>query len=424
MYSRFVPVFLICFSFLTLAETKAQNNAVHDTINVDVAFDTARQMAFSGRRTEAKALCRRILRKSPNYTDVRTFLGRIYTWSHQYDSAKIEFNKVLSAKPGDEDTRCAITDLEYWSGNSRKAIEEADTGLKYNPGSRDLLFKKAKAVADTGNNMAAYIIIDTLLAHHPKDAQAIDYQLSLRRKMVVNDIGIIYYFDVYDVEYANPWSLVSLSYSDHTKMGTIVGRITYANRFGNANGTQYEIDAYPNISKRLYAYVNAGYSPNTSLFPSYKFGASLYSSLPKSFEADIGFRYLYFSSPATLIYTGAIGKYYKNLWFSLRTYIVPGNYHSISQSYQLTTRYYLGSADNYFSLILGTGISPDDRSMEDLVNNPSLKSDEAKFSFQKIFKSEWLISAGAGLVRSDFTRGSGDLVGIDYSFFAGLDILF
>jgi YaiO family outer membrane protein len=421
---RITNSLLLCFLVLSFFQAQGQNNPPHDTINVDVAFDTARKMAFSGRRTEAVTLAKRILRKSPNYSDVRTFLGRIYTWNHQYDSARAKFHQVLDTKPADEDTRCALVDLEYWSGNSRQAVKEANTGLIYHPDSRDLLFKKAKAVADTGNYKAAYTITDTLLAHYPKDAQAIDYQMSLRRKLAINDIGLVYYLDVFNIEYANPQSLVSLSYSQHTSIGTVVGRITYANRFGNANGSQYEIDAYPNISKRFYAYVNAGYSSYTSLFPNYKFGASLYSSLPKSFEADIGFRYLYFSSPPTLIYTAAIGKYYKNFWFSLRTYLVPGSYSSISESYLLTTRYYLGSADNYFSLIIGTGISPDDRSMEDLVSNPSLRSNEAKLSFQKIFASRWIISVGTGLVRSDFTRGSGDLTGNDYSFFAGLDMLF
>jgi len=423
MYYRITNLFLVCLIFLSLAQAQAQK-ASHDTINVDVAFDTARKMAFSGRRAEAEALAKRILRKSPNYSDVRTFLGRIYTWNHQYDSAHAEFSQVLDAKPADEDTRCALVDMEYWSGNSRQAVKEANIGLTYHPNSRDLLYKKAKAVADTGNYKAAYAIIDTLLAHYDKDAQAIDYQLSLKRKLAINDIGLVYYLDVFNTEYANPQSLVSLSYSQHTSIGTVVGRITYANRFGNANGSQYEMDAYPNISKRFYAYLNVGYSSYTSLFPNYKFGASLYSSLPKSFEADIGFRYLYFSSPATLIYTAAIGKYYKNFWFSLRTYLVPGTYGSISESYLLTTRYYLGSADDYFSLVIGTGVSPDDRSMEDLLSNPSLKSNEAKLGFQKIFASQWIISAGAGIVRSDFTRGSSDLTGNDYSFFLGLDFLF
>lgn len=424
MYYRIPYLFPAIFLVLSFIQVQGQNTPQRDTINVDIAFDTARKMAFNGRRPEAISLAKRILKKSPGYIDVRTFLGRIYTWNHQYDSARMEFNQVLAAKPTDEDTRCALVDLDYWSGDSKAAIKEADTGLLYHHNSRDLLFKKAKAVADTGNYKTAYVLIDTLLAHNSNDAQALDYQLSLKRKMAVNDIGLVYYLDVYNVQYANPWSLASLSYSDHTKMGTVVARLNYTNRFSNTNGIQYEVDAYPNISKRFYAFVDAGYSSFTSLFPKYMTGASLYASLPKSFEADIGFRYLYFSAPGTLIYTGAIGKYYKNLWFSLRTYIVPGNFHTYSESYLLTTRYYMGSADNYFSLILGTGISPDDRSMEDLVNNPTLKSDEAKLSFQKLFDSQWLFSIGAGLVRSDFSRGSSDLSGLDYSFFVGLDILF
>src|ERR1700742_3805791 len=102
MQFRVTNIFFVCLLLLAFTQVQAQNIS-RDTINVDVAFDTARKMAFSGRRAEAESLCKRILRKSPNYWDIHTFLGRIYTWNHQYDSARAEFNQVLNAKPADED---------------------------------------------------------------------------------------------------------------------------------------------------------------------------------------------------------------------------------------------------------------------------------------------------------------------------------
>jgi YaiO family outer membrane protein len=150
---------------------------------------------------------------------------------------------------------------------------------------------------------------------------------------------------------------MSLAYSRKTPVGSVIGRINYANRFLE-NGVQYEVDMYPRFADGLYAYLNAGYSKD-NIFPDYRLGASLYYSLPFSFEIDAGFRYLNFGSSDVVIYTGALGKYYSNFWFSLRSYITPSN-SLASYSLTLLVRYYLSGADDYITLSGGWGISPDE----------------------------------------------------------------
>ena len=58
------------------------------------------------------------------------------------------------------------------------------------------------------------------------------------------------------------------------------------------------MDAYPSLSKKTYMYLNVGYSDSyktgTFVFPKYRAGISIYRSLPKSFEAEIGARLLNF----------------------------------------------------------------------------------------------------------------------------------
>jgi YaiO family outer membrane protein len=109
----------------------------------------------------------------------------------------------------------------------------------------------------------------------------------------------------------------------------------------------------------------------------------LYANLPESFEAEAGFRYLYFSD-ATWIYTGSAGKYFKNYWLNFRTYVTPGN-QSVSNSYSLTTRYYYKGTD-YLGLGLGTGISPDERSNNvQLANSYQLKSYRISADYRNTF---------------------------------------
>jgi YaiO family outer membrane protein len=113
---------------------------------------------------------------------------------------------------------------------------------------------------------------------------------------------------------------------------------------------------YPRIVKGLYAYVNFGVA-DTFLFPDIRYGAELYKSLPKSFEASLGFRTLKYSS-TTNIYTGSLGWYTGNSYWSFRTYITPGDSGS-SMSGTLNYRKYRSDADNYFSVALGMGFSPE-----------------------------------------------------------------
>ena len=131
-------------------------------------------------------------------------------------------------------------------------------------------------------------------------------------------------------------------------------------------GCRGEADAYPRINKTFYTYVNFGYSGNVGVFPNFRAGFSLYANLPKSFEAEAGVRYLYFTS-TTIIYTFAIGKYYKNFLFTARTYQTPSDF-GFSQSYSLSGRYFLKGADDYIGLSMGSGISPDETNQVVLYN--------------------------------------------------------
>ena len=153
--------------------------------------------------------------------------------------------------------------------------------------------------------------------------------------------------DIFD-----PWNFVEFDLKRDTPIGSVIARIRYANRF-STNGVQYEVDAYPSIAEGLYAYLNAGIS-NASIFPEYRLGFNLYKSLPKSFEADAGFRYLNFGSSDVLVYTGALSKYYGNYFFTARTYVTPKST-GTSTSFSLQTRKYFKSAEHYINIRAGYG---------------------------------------------------------------------
>ena len=195
-------------------------------------------------------------------------------------------------------------------------------------------------------------------------------------KLIINNkgtnaIGIKYDLTAFEKKINLPWNALSLEYTHHNKNLTAIARINYANKY-NRSGVQFEGDLFPAISKKIYAYVNAGYSNYNGLFPKYRAGVSLYTSLPSAMEAEAGFRFLHFTS-ATWIYTAFISKYFKNYWFNVSTFLTPVS-NSLIQSYFLKTRYFLNDKD-FVMLTIGTGISPDDRNNNIQLNsNTSLSS--------------------------------------------------
>ncbi|WP_245984123.1 YaiO family outer membrane beta-barrel protein [Gillisia mitskevichiae] len=328
-----------------------------DTLSSDELFINARTAAFDeDDYPKAIRITKQALEISPDYADIRIFLGRLYTWTDEVEMARKEFDRVIKKSPGYEDAHLAYGYLEYWNDNPKKALEVVQPGIDKNPDSKGLMMLKAKILNNLERFTEANTTLDELLAFHPNYSEARAFSQTIKNLSSKNQIGVDYDFVYFDERFSDPWHLGSISYGRATALGSVTGRFNYANRF-TTNGVQFEVDAYPRISDTFYAYVSGGISENGGIFPRYRAGFSLYANLPKSFEADAGFRFLSFSK-STWIYTASVGKYYSNYWFNLRTYLTPSN-NSLSKSISLTVRYYLAGADDFLSLRIGTGLSPD-----------------------------------------------------------------
>jgi YaiO family outer membrane protein len=403
--------FLFLCLWLIFRFANAQSN-----LSSDELFKEARNTAFQQKNyPKAIALSKLALQKSPDYADIQIFLGRLYTWSDKTDSARKVFDKLLIKQPELEDASLASGSLEFWNNNSAKALQIVDSGLGFHPNSVSLLLLKAKVLNDLKRWPEANLVINNILKTNPNDTEARALASRIKDSSTKNKIGINYDFIYFDKQFDDPWHLTSIDYSRLTKIGSVIGRLNYANRF-NSNGLQFEVDAYPHISKTFQAYVSGGYSNNIGVFPNYRAGFSLYANLPKSFEAEVGFRYLRFSDN-TWIYTASVGKYYKSFWFNLRTFLTPSN-RDLSRSVSFTTRYYFGDADDYFTARLGTGLSPDNPQINVLIqNNYKLISNNAMIGLRKSFKKFNVAFINVGLDNQEYnpnTKGNQLDIGIGY----------
>lgn len=237
------------------------------------------------------------------------------------------------------------------------------------------------------------------------------------KNSVTVDYSVNYFSSVYD-----PAHLSSFQYGRKSEWGSLLGRLNAANRF-EMTGSQLEIDAYPKIAKGVYAYLNYGSSASV-LFPKHRIGAEIYSSFPKSFEGSIGFRYLYYGGSSDVtIYTASAGYYYGDYWFSLRSFITPGDV-SFSRSVGLTVRYYLSTADDYLTIKIGAGFSPDERNYDPANGSVYLlESQSVGLGLQKRISDEFIMSVFSDYTKQELVFSQGEFVRV-FSINAGLTYKF
>lgn len=366
-------ILLIIFNKFCIRSQEISN------ISGDSILNIAKKFAYNGNREESRKILNQIIENDSKNYEAKTLLGRTYSWDKEYKNAKNVFSQILKDKFDYKDAILAMIDVQSWSGNNDSALFYANYGLSFFENDETFLIKKAKFLDKENNTKEAISILKDVLNKNPENVEAKELLRIINTGK--NKITLEHTFEFFEKPYIKRWHISTLQYSRKTPLGTVVGSFNLSDivwdkeTLYNSNiGKQVEVDFYPKLSKNNYGYLNYGYS-NLIMFPKHRAGAEIYQKLPHKFEASLGARFLqFFSSDKSIknifIYTGSVGLYYSNFWFSLRPFITPKE-SGISQSYNLTVRYYLSDGENYFNLLIGTGSSPDENTGSILTANPN-----------------------------------------------------
>lgn len=394
----------ICFAFVVCIlfsmPVMAQNE---EGLGVDSAFTLARKLTYSGKRGEGRQLVLRLIQQHPTYLELKTFVGRTYAWDGTYAEARKFFAEVTAADPATLDNYLAWSDAERWADEPGKNLAVVEQGLLHFKDDPELLYRKAKLLSSAGKLADAKRLVQKALRQQPHHREAYVLLQELRSQLLDNSVSVGFSHEEFSKFYS-PTNAGYVQASRTTSLGSVIGRVNYAARFGK-QAFQPEVDLYPRLFRGFYAYLNAGFSAG-SLFPEQRYGAEIFGSLPESFEASAGARYLDFGPQSRVtIYTGSVGYYTGNYWLSLRPYITPDS-GSTSTSASLTVRRYFRNPENYFSLRIGAGISPE------LLNTQTttgayikefygLRSQSLSVSYQQPISKRWVVSGSLGMSRQE-----------------------
>jgi len=404
-------IFLLLVGLTSFGVLKAQDSFDPDELLVD-----ARELIFNKKYLEGRKIAFRALEKYPNYADILILVGRSYAWEGKNDSASIYFERAIIASPTYEDGYSAYMDNLLWSSKyeeAAKVLVRAEENFG-SPLPNDLRYKQSRFYYYQDKYDEAYEIAEELFDKNYTNEGLLGYMQNLQRLIRTNAVGVTYDYDNFNGD-ITPWNTFSFYGRTRTNLtGSLIARVTQAYRF-DSHGTLFEVDAYPSLGKNMYAYVNIGGS-GASFFPKIRFGTSLYYNLEKAWEVEAGYRYLGFSE-GTHIITASLGKYVGNWWLNLRANVIPYD-GKVSTSANFQARYYFKTAEDFFSIQLSSGVSPDEESRD---QTQLLNSYRARVGYQQLVTTRFMISGYAGYSKDELSNDNfrNDLnftLGIEYRF--------
>ncbi len=370
-----------------------------DSFDPDDLLIQARELIFNKKYNEGRKVAFRALEKYPNYADILILVGRSYAWEGKNDSASIYLERAIVASPDYSDGYVAYLDNLFWDDDLLKA-EEILARAKANlgdPTPDEITYRESRLLYYREEYKEAFNLADPLFKKGFKTEGFLGYMKNLERYRMVNAVGATYDYDTFlgDIDPWHTWSVYGRTRTELT--GALIARVTQSARFDDF-GTLFELDAYPSLGKNGYAYLNIGGS-SASFFPKLRFGASYYHNLEKAWEVEAGYRYLGFSE-VTHIITGSVGKYVGNWWWNVRVNVIPDPDLGASTSTQVTGRYYFKTAEDFFSIQLGTGVSPDEetRDLSQLLN-----SYRVRVGYQQLISPKFMIYGFTGFSRDELS---------------------
>ena len=351
--------FLLLFGFI-IPDVFAQK------VNADSLYIVARQHAFSGNFEKTRSLCDQIIHDAPAYYNAYVLKGKTFIWTQQFDSARVVLSKVYFKDPNNKNALSVMIDVEISARQYEQALTLCRQALKIYPEERDFQEKKSTVLLALGITEDAVIPESIVEKVATKEKTIKSPSFNVQKLTFSNRLSVEYFNDQETVPASQTWEMERYAYERITKGVRLMGRVTtglYMSDGISKRSTQYEFEGSPSFPDRSYSVINYSYSSG-SIFPRHRIGLEYFHVLNNDWEASAGLRYLSFMDENDKMqpvqaYTMSVSKYFHKWWLSFRPYFTTITQGS-ANSYSLTTRYYFSRPNNFFTVEVATGLSPDD----------------------------------------------------------------
>jgi len=335
---------LLVFFFAFITPAKVMSQVISDP---EAEYAVIRSMAAPGNYSVAEAAARRLVNQFPSYGDARILLGRIHAWQHEYREAEAVIDTLLLTEPDNADALAALRDIKIWARQSDE------------------------------------------------------------QQAPPTDIRAGYSFDTFSKPYDRFWQVFNAGAGHRFSWGTVVAGINAGNiHIGEpsniqATNLQFGIEAWPQLTRKNYAYIAYAYSPGT-YFPRHRAGLEVWQTLPAGWALSAGINYYHFTSDV-FIASLSVEKYLGNYWLAAKGYFYFKDI-GVTTSLYLSARRYFNKTD-YLQLTLGTGTAPDEP-FDILTDLERQSASSVRLSYFDRIAPLWAFRIGAGYSYEEYAAGS------------------
>ena len=354
---------------------------------------------------KAKKIAHQCLKVAPNYLDFHIALGRIHKNEKSLDSAKYYFKHVIDANPEYKEAFVFLSQTELEVKNNKAALATIDKGIAIYPEEKEFYLVKLQIINSEEDSKKSIEYLEFLSAKYPEDTTLKNQLIDLKSNLKSNRIGANYSFTAFSRDNYGPWHLSNINYMKQFNKFSLGGRISYIDRRVDGSsvntGYLYEIESYFKTSKKSYSFANVGFG-DKNVFPEFRFMYSYYLTLGKGFETEIGYRYN--QQQDIKLSTGivAFGKYFKNNWINIRSAFLISE-PKLYPSFTSTFRHYYDTKYDYFSLNLGYGTSPDERTtLTQFQDRIALTSYRFGAGYSKLFAKKYIIGLNTSFNNQEY----------------------
>lgn len=311
-----------------------------DTVDPEAEYARIREIAFQGDYATAAAQARKLVNSFPTYGDARILLGRIMAWQKDYVNAAAVIDTLLSTEPNNEDALSARRDISLWSKENSP---------------------------------------------------------------VSTDIRAGYFFDTFSEPYSRFWQVFKAGAGHKFNWGSASAGVNVGNIVigglspRQATELQFEIDAYPKLTNKNYAYLDYAYSSG-QYFPQHRAVVELWQVLPAGFAISAGLNYYHFDRNI-FIGMASVEKYLGKYWFSVKGYVYFKDNGPTTSFYLNARRYFTDK--NYLQITLGTGTAPDEP-FDLQTNIMRFHANSIRLAYNVSISSRLMMRLNAGYSREEY----------------------
>ncbi len=273
------------------------------------------------------------------------------------------------------------------AGQRDEAIRLLDARLAERPDDRDARTLYGTILSWNGEYARARTELERVLASDPNNADARAALANVERWSRTQgpsreaSIGV-----EYEELAADDW----LQLHAAAKFGMFVVRGSHADR-GEVDDQQVEVELYPRITPRSYAYLTGAVSSDGALYPDWRIGGEYFFGFGNGFEASAGYRHLAFENEVDL-FTASLGKYVGNWLFQARTYANDGDF-----AWQGLARRYVGDEGAYLGLRAGTARDEIRSGLDVIALDEREIAAEALWIVRSRWTARWTVGGRAGI---------------------------